>query len=153
MLQSLVVAAPAYVAIRGTPKQPKDLLAHECIRYRYPGSGRIARWSLEKGRQRLELVVNGRLVLDDDAAMVEAALLGAGIAYVTSGYVEAHLASGALVRLLGEWSPAMPSLSLYYPSRRRISQRLRVLVDFLREGFVARASRGRPRPGRRGARA
>lgn len=150
--QSYVVAAPAYLARRGPPAQPRDLLRHECIRYRYRSSGRIARWVLERGRQRLELAVNGRLVLDDDAAMVEAALLGLGVAYLTSGYAEPHLASGHLVRVLPEWSPAMPGLALYYPSRRRVSPRLRALIDFLRDDGPKTPRRGRPRRGRRAAR-
>ncbi|HEX4460487.1 MAG TPA: LysR substrate-binding domain-containing protein, partial [Polyangia bacterium] len=105
----------------------------------------------ERGRRRLELIVGGHLVLDDDAAMVEAAILGAGVAYLTSGYAEPHLESRKLTRLLPEWSPAMPSLALYYPSRR-ISPRLRALIDFLRAGTPSVPSRGTPRRGRRGAR-
>lgn len=105
---------------------------------------------LEKGRERLEIVASGKLVVDDDdAAMVEAALTGAGFAYLTGGYAEMRLARGALVQL-SDSSPAMPTLALYYPSRRRASPRLRAFVDFLQA--QTRGARGRARPGRRGAR-
>lgn len=154
-LSSCVVASPDYLARRGTPVHPDDLLSHDCIRFRHTGTGRIDRWLFERGRKRLELGVDGRLVLNDDAAMLEAALAGAGVAYLSSGYVTRHLDTGQLVHLLPAWSPSLPSLQLYYPSRRRITRKLRVLIDLLREAQAPTTSPSpdRIRPGRRGARA
>ncbi|HYP98581.1 MAG TPA: LysR family transcriptional regulator [Polyangiaceae bacterium] len=153
-LSSYVVAAPDYLKRRGVPQQPRDLLTHDCIRFRYPSSGRIQSWLFERGKNRSEIAVSGSLVLNDDAAMVEAALAGLGVAYLTSGYVAEHLATGRLVRLLAAYSPEMPRLSLYYPSRRRMSRKLRVLIDFLREASngVRTSEKARHRPGRRAAR-
>lgn len=110
------------------------------------------RWLFEKGRRRVDLVVSGRLVLDDDAAMVEAAVRGAGVAYLANGYVAAPIENGQLSRLLLDLSLPMPTLTLYYPSRRRM-RKLRVLIDFLREanGGASVAGRERRQAGRRGA--
>lgn len=154
-LASYAVATPAYLERRGVPKRPQDLLTHECIRYRYLSSGRIQGWLFERGKKRSEIAVSGALVLNDDAAMVDAALAGMGIAYLTSGYVSEHLSQGRLVRVLSEYSPEMPALSLYYPSRRRITRRLRGLLDFLRNapGADGATVKARRRPGRRGSRA
>jgi DNA-binding transcriptional LysR family regulator len=154
-LASYVVAAPAYLERRGVPKRPQDLLTHDCIRYRYPSSGRIQSWLFEKGKKRSEIAVSGALVLNDDAAMVDATLAGLGIAYLTSGYVNEHLSHGRLERVLSDYSPEMPALSVYYPSRRRITRRLRALLDFLRDapGATGVSAKARRRPGRRASRA
>lgn len=154
-LSSHVVASPAYLERKGAPKRPQDLLSHDCIRYRYPSSGRIQSWLFEKGKKRSEIAVTGALVVNDDAVMVQSALAGLGIAYLTSGYVAEHVAAGRLVRLLSDFSPEMPALNLYYPSRRRLSAKLRVLIDFLRATPKAAhsSSQARRRPGRRAARA
>lgn len=152
-LASYVVATPDYLERNGVPKRPQDLLTHECIRYRYPSSGRIQSWFFEKGKKRSEVTVKGRLVLNDDAAMVDATLAGLGLAYLTSGYVTEHLNHGRLKRVLSEYSPEMPALSLYYPSRRRITRRLRALLDVLRDAPAAASAKGRRRPGRRASRA
>jgi DNA-binding transcriptional LysR family regulator len=152
-LSSMAVASPEYLERRGRPRHPKDLLSHDCIRYRHPGSGRIDRWLFEKGRRRLAIGVSGNLIVNDDAAMVEAAVAGVGLAYLSSGYVERHIKDGQLVHVLPDWSPAMPSLTLYYPGRRT-SRRLQALVEFVRQaqGSATANAKERRRPGRRGAR-
>jgi DNA-binding transcriptional LysR family regulator len=152
---SRVVASPDYLGRRGQPKHPRDLLEHACVRFRSASTGRTDRWLFEKGRKRLDLAVAGPLVLNDDAAIMEAAVAGAGVAYLASGYVDHHVAEGHLVPLLSEWCPVLPSLTIYYPSRRRVPRRLAVLIDFLREqrSRAPLPAVDRRRPGRRGARA
>lgn len=152
---SRIVASPDYLARRGTPRHPRELLAHDCIRFRSASTGRTDRWLFEKARKRIELAVSGSLVLNDDAAMLEAAMAGTGVAHLASGYVDRQIADGRLVALVRDWCPAMPSLTMYYPSRRRVSRRLAVLVEFLREqrGDASTAAKDRRRPGRRAARA
>ena len=59
-----------------------------------------------------------------------------GKIYMVSGYIERLVEQGRLVRLLQEWSPALPGLTLYYPDRRRASAKLRALIDFLKAEAV-----------------
>ena len=51
---------------------------------------------------------------------------------MSNGFIERFLEEGRMVRLLADWSPPVPGLVLYYPSRRRAPRKLRALVDFLR---------------------
>lgn len=148
-----VFAAPDYLARRGTPVHPKDLATHDCIRFRSSTTRRMDRWLFTRGKQRVDLAVTGPLVLNDDAAIVEAAVSGAGIGYLASGYIDRRVASGELVRMLTDWCPPMPSLTLYYPTRRRVPRKLAVLIELLRKHHVRIANPDRQRPGRRGARA
>lgn len=69
--------------------------------------------------------------------MVDAALAGAGIAYVFEGTALGHIAAGRLVRVLEDWCPFYPGFFLYYPSRRQLPAALKAFVDFARSARVA----------------
>ena len=64
--------------------------------------------------------------------MLQAALDGFGLAYLTEQQVKVHLDSGALVRVLSSWCPPFAGYHLYYPSRRQPSAAFAVLVEALR---------------------
>lgn len=131
-LKPAVVGSPAYFADRTAPRTPHDLRSHRCIRTRM-GSGAIWRWEFERRGETLNLDVDGPLTFDDMTLMIEAALAGVGLAYVTDWNVDAHLASGALVRVLDDWTPPYPGLCLYYTGRRHLPAGLRGLVDLIHE--------------------
>jgi DNA-binding transcriptional LysR family regulator len=133
VLSDCIVAAPAYLAAHGTPQHPRELLAHDCICYRFATSGQLERWRFEKDGESIVLPIGGRLVLDDVPAMQEAAIAGLGIANIMSGYADAAIADGRLVHLLAGWCPPLPPLVLYYPDRKRVSAKLRALMDFLHD--------------------
>jgi DNA-binding transcriptional LysR family regulator len=76
--------------------------------------------------------VDGPLTADDNELLVEAALDGAGIAFVLEPGVRRHLADGRLVAVLADWCPPFPGYHLYYPSRRQVSPALRAFIDHMR---------------------
>lgn len=127
-----VIASPDYIGRCRMPKHPHDLLDHHCIGFRNSSSGQVERWEFQKGTEKIELAVTARLVLNDSAALVQAALDGIGIVYMINGYIERFLDDGRLVRILADWSPPLAGLSLYYADRRRVPAKLRALIDFLR---------------------
>jgi DNA-binding transcriptional LysR family regulator len=47
----VIVGSPAYVARRGAPQRPEDLLQHECITFRSQTTGALYAWELERGRR------------------------------------------------------------------------------------------------------
>src|ERR1700743_845234 len=49
-----VVASPDYIARRGRPKHPKDLLDHRCIRIRF-GRGTLLDWDFEKAGREMKV--------------------------------------------------------------------------------------------------
>jgi DNA-binding transcriptional LysR family regulator len=131
-MRSIVVGSPAYFEGRARPKTPQDLMGHRCIRARM-ASGAIYRWEFEKRGQSLELDVPGDLTLDESDLMLQAALAGQGLAYLSDPATAEHIAAGRLVSVLEDWSPAYPGLCLYYPSRRNMPARLRAFIDMVRE--------------------
>ncbi|MDR5774118.1 MULTISPECIES: LysR family transcriptional regulator [unclassified Caballeronia] len=132
-IEAHIVASPDYLERRGVPKHPHDLAAHDCISSRLISTGQIERWSFRKNGESLDLVVTGRLILNDSAALVQSALDGIGIAYMINGYIERFIEEGRLVRLLADWSPPLPGYTLYYPDRRHVAPKLRAFIDFLRD--------------------
>jgi DNA-binding transcriptional LysR family regulator len=131
-LRMAVVGAPSYFAGRPRPKTPGDLTAHACVNLRLPTHGGLYAWEFEKGRRELRVRVEGQLVFNATAPMLDAALAGLGLAYVPEDDVGAHLADGRLVRVLADWCPPYSGYHLYYPSRRQPSAAFALLVDALR---------------------
>lgn len=80
----------------------------------------------------MEFVPEGRVLSNHQDIVVPAALQGLGIlyAYDDDGISEA-LQDGRLKRVLGEWSPTVPGLFLYYSSRRCLLPALRAFIDCL----------------------
>ncbi|HCQ48396.1 MAG TPA: LysR family transcriptional regulator [Achromobacter sp.] len=131
-LRAATVASPAYLAGRPLPRHPDDLLAHECVRYRFP-SGRYYKWEFEKDGVAIEVDVSGRIALSDVHAEVRAAVDGIGIGCVPEYYVRDLLQSGRLVRMLDDWCPTIAGFMLYYPRQRRVSSALRAFIDMAKQ--------------------
>jgi DNA-binding transcriptional LysR family regulator len=127
-----VVGAPSYFARRPKPKDPKDLTAHDCINIRLPTYGGIYAWEFEKRGRALKVRVEGKLVFNNIALRVNAALAGLGLAYLYEDQVQEHVAEGRLVRVLGDWCPPFSGYHLYYPSRRQAAPAFALLVEALR---------------------
>ncbi|VVN43855.1 LysR family transcriptional regulator [Pseudomonas fluorescens] len=131
-LRFAVVGSPAYFAKFSKPRVPGDLAAHNCIRVRFP-SGTIYKWEFERRGEEQILDVSGSLTLDNPHLMIEAALQGAGLAWMNEFAVSSHLASGELIRVLEDWTPSFPGLSLYYPANRHMPASLRAFINLVRE--------------------
>jgi len=131
-MRSAVVGAPAYFAKRPRPKTPQDLTAHACINLRLPTHGGLYAWEFEKGGREIRVRVEGQLVFNGTAPMLDAALAGFGLAYVPEDTVQTHIADGRLVRVLADWCPPYPGYHLYYPSRRQPTPAFALLVNALR---------------------
>jgi DNA-binding transcriptional LysR family regulator len=127
-----VVASPAYLRAHGAPKVPPDLMSHACIRVRLP-DGSLYRWRFEKDGQPLQMDVAGPLTLDEVSLVRAAVLADFGIGYVIESDVRDDIAAGRLVRVLEDWTPPMPPLCLYYPSRKNASAAFKALVSMARE--------------------
>jgi DNA-binding transcriptional LysR family regulator len=131
-IRSLVIGAPAYFVNRKRPIVPTDLMGHQCIRARM-GTGKLYRWEFEKRGQAVLIDAPGSLTLDESGLMLEAALAGAGLAYIGEPLAAEHIAAGRLEVVLADWTPPYPGLSLYFAGRRHIPARLRALIDLIRE--------------------
>ena len=141
--KTAVVAAPAYLARRGKPKAPEDLLAHNCIRIRLP-NGAMLPWRFQGNGKSYTIAVTGSLILNDAALISPALLDGVGLAQLPRAYIGRSIAEGRLVSLLEDWQPSGAAFAIYYPSRRQTPAALQALIDFLRKDKSqrSRVSRG-----------
>ncbi len=131
-LRMAVVGAPAYLAARGRPEAPQDLTKHACINIRLPTQGGLYAWEFGRGGRDLNVRVDGPLILNDMPLVLAAAADGIGLACVMEDQVEAHLRSGTLVRVLGDWCAPFSGYHLYYPDRRQLPPAFALLVAALR---------------------
>jgi DNA-binding transcriptional LysR family regulator len=128
-------ASPAYLAAHGAPRVPEDLAQHNCFTYEYVSPRNIWRFHDAKGEERA-VRVGGRLHSNNGDLLAEAAAQGAGIVFEPAFIVGPDVRAGRLVPLLQEFSaPPMPIYAVY-PSRKHLSAKVRLFVDFLVERFV-----------------
>ena len=128
----LAVASPEYLAIRGIPATPQDLVNHVCINTRQATWGGFYAWEFEKDGRELRVRVEGQLSFNSSLSQIDAAIKGYGIAYVPEDIVEGHIRSGSLQAVLEDWSEPFTGYHLYYPSRRQMSPAMALIVDALR---------------------
>ncbi|HTO33645.1 MAG TPA: LysR family transcriptional regulator [Pararhizobium sp.] len=126
-----VVGSSGHFTRHKAPVTPHDLKDHPCIRYRFAG-GSFYRWEFERGGLELDIDVQGPLTLGDQDMMLQAALDGAGLAYVFESQATELVTDGRLVSVLQDWCPYYPGFFLYYPSRRQLPGPLRAFLDFVR---------------------
>ncbi len=126
----LAVASPDYLAAHGRPMHPGELIAHNCILLR-TRTGRLYPWAFVEDGRPFEAQVSGSLVTDNGGFLLSAAVDGAGIGYMIETHARAHLDSGRLEALLEAYAAPFPGFFLYYPSRRHMTQPLRLFAEFL----------------------
>jgi DNA-binding transcriptional LysR family regulator len=127
----LACAAPSYLACRGTPQHPRDLVDHECLMFRDPVTGRPFGWEFHRGGEVVEVAATGRLVLNDLATKLAACAAGHGIALTIALGVDPLLASGTLVQVLPDWAEERFPLYAYHPSRHLPPAKVRAFLDFV----------------------
>jgi DNA-binding transcriptional LysR family regulator len=131
-MRMAVVGASSYYEKRLPPKTPQELIGHNCINLRLPTLGGLYAWEFEKGGRELKVRVEGQLVFNTTAQILNAALAGFGWAYVPENLAQPHLSKGRLKRVLEDWCPPFSGYHLYYPSRRQSSAAFALVVDALR---------------------
>lgn len=133
--EAFLVASPAYLARRGAPATPQDLLRHDCLRIKPDTGMRSRQMRLFRSDNHDEVLLDLKPVLwaNHTDTLMRAALDGAGITGSTVELAAPHLASGALVRVLAPWITGRFTLYAALPSRKFLPQRTQVFLDHLTE--------------------
>lgn len=129
-MKQVCFAGPSYLDRRGRPRRPRDLLRHDCIRYRYIGSGRIAEWQFRGAGGIATVEVKGSLVMDSTEAVLDAARRNLGVSWLFRPNIEEDLRVGRLESLLDGYAIERPGFFLYYP---KASARLEILRLFIEQ--------------------
>jgi LysR family transcriptional regulator, regulator for bpeEF and oprC len=134
----VTLGSPVYLARRGAPRHPRELDAHDCLRFLAP-KGRPRQWSFRASAGgEAELVqVSGPLLVDQGEMLLEAAAAGMGLCQVLDFMVADRVREGALVEVLTEHAAEGPPIhALCLPGRAK-SPNVRVVFDLLGEVFGA----------------
>lgn len=129
--RSLVVASPDYLARRGTPQVPADLLQHACLHYRFPNSGKLEAWALRRAADEPELPLPTSMICNNIETRVCFALQGLGIAYLPEFAIREPLADGRLRAVLTEHVERTGVFHVLWPASKHPSPKVRAFVDFL----------------------
>jgi len=127
----LVAANPDYLNERGTPSTPRDLLEHNCIRYRFQTSGRIAPWEFSGQDGTYNIEPRGNLTASTLPVLVDLAKRGLGLIYTFRDYCPSELSSGTLISVLQDHLADTPGIYIYFPREYRSMTPLRLFIDHL----------------------
>jgi DNA-binding transcriptional LysR family regulator len=132
--RQVLCASPAYLAQRGEPERPEDLLAHSCVLYSLLSSPR--EWRLVGPDGELHTVpINGTVQSNNGLVNRAVALAGGGIVLLPTFYLGEQLRSGALKPVLCKFKPQELAVYAVYPERRNLMPKVRAFVDFLATTF------------------
>ena len=125
-------AAPTYLEAAGIPREPEDLLRHQCLVHKPPGEPRPwDEWAFERAGERRLVRVPGTVVTDDRESLVAGCLAGVGVMRIGM-FDPVLLASGALVRVLPGWTcPDGPLLYALYRRTAAVPPKISAFLDFL----------------------
>jgi len=122
-----VFGAPAYFEQHGHPSKPRELLRHECIRYRYP-SGGLYRWELNERGRTVSIDVKGRFTVNEGRLALGLARAGVGLMYGADQLLEEELRRGALEPTLVSYQARSPGFYLYFAARSKEQPKLRAFI-------------------------
>jgi len=133
----VLCASPEYLRRHGTPVHPADLTQHAVIAYTLLSMG--DRWEFEGPRGKVSVTIAPQMRTNSGDTCCAAALQHRGLVLQPTFLVGPHLASGALVEVLPQYRSIELGVFAVYPSRKHLTPKVRVLIDFLVEAFRERA--------------
>ena len=143
LIRRVVCGSPAYFAVRGTPKRPAELGAHDCITF--DGRASPEAWTFRMRKDDASVEIHSRLIVNTAEATIDAAIAGLGITRVLSYQVATAIRAGALTFALTEFEPSPWPVSLVFAGQRLLPLKLRAFLDFaapwLRERLSERTAR------------
>lgn len=130
-----LAASPQYLATRGTPQHPRDLLTNDCLLGRFSGRA-LPPWEFERGGEDVVINPKGSLVVQFGGGTdlgIDAAIAGSGMIYIFQDWLRPHFDRGNLVPIMEEWWLRFPGPFLYYPGRGLVPAHLRAFIDFVKQ--------------------
>lgn len=130
-VQTMVVcAAPAYLARKGRPKRVADLDGHEAVIYGRNGVSKPWRFLDERGGEK-RVTVPSRLRFDDVEAIADAAVHGAGLAWLPCWLIAERLREGQLVEVMEDEHRYGNELHAVWPQNKHLPSKVRMAIDLL----------------------
>ena len=131
--QRVLVASPAYLARRGTPKTPADLVGHDCVVFNRGGTA-YNDWHFSHAGAEFPVRVHGKIQTNNGMALAAAVCAGAGLTALDTLLVMKEVVTGELVEGMPEYAPRQgASIYAVYPARDWLALKTATFVAFLQE--------------------
>lgn len=137
LVERIVIAAPAYLSAHGVPTKPADLAGHDCIVQH--GSFGSESWRFTHNQTVTSVDVHPRLWINSAPGVLAAAVAGLGIALGTRVMAQDELRAGQVVEILDEYHLETAQVYAVFPSGRKPSAKVRVIIDHLAASLNAPA--------------
>ncbi len=124
-----IVASQDYLAQKGTPQHPSDILSHDAICYAFGFGGQLAPWGFSGVDGQYVMQPKPRMVSNDMRTLLNYAQNGLGLAYVYAGIAAPYIEKNNMVSVLEEHLSPLPRYSINYLSKKNITPRLRAFLD------------------------
>lgn len=131
-IRFVTAASPDYLDKMGRPKQPKDLLSHNCLRVRFGNAGLYDKWEFENKGREFKVQVKGSIICNDSQALRTLAIEGNGIIYTTEDSIQDLVKEKKLEIILNQYVTSSTGFYLHYPKRSQVLPKLRAFVDHLK---------------------
>jgi DNA-binding transcriptional LysR family regulator len=132
----VLCCSPGYAQERGLPRSIDEIVGHATIDYANLTATRL--WQFEparRGEKPRSVATRSRIVANNGETMRDAALAGMGLAILPLFIVAPALRDGSLIQVLPDEEPVALPISAVYPPTRRVSRKVRALVDHLVRAF------------------
>jgi DNA-binding transcriptional LysR family regulator len=135
-IQRAVVASKDYFEKHPRPVHPRDLTGHSCMHFTH--YARADEWNFEDQGKPVTVKVKGRMRTNNQEALIDAVLSGAGLAVMPTWLIREHLQSGRLQRVLPEFEAPRTPVYAVFQRPGAPPNKVRALVDFLAERYRER---------------
>jgi LysR family transcriptional regulator, regulator for bpeEF and oprC len=128
-------ASPGYLQTHGTPQTLQDLADHRCVSFLSGQSNRPLPWQFKIDGEDHPLAPRAGIRVNESNAYVQCAVAGFGIVQAPGITVDALLASGELVEVLGAYRPTPRMVCVLYPSKTHLAPQIDAFVNWLKAHF------------------
>ncbi len=127
----ITCASPEYLQTYGEPQTIAALAQHKLLAFRHRGSN--VPWNFKTEQGKVTHSIQGRLVLSDTEAILDAALQGKGICQLGAFLVGEHIRHKQLQPVLVQYSQPGPPVCAFYPTKRYLLPKVRLFLQLFDE--------------------
>ena len=141
--RTALVASPSYLARRGTPRAPDDLVGHDCLVYSLLSVSQEWRFRAPgRGTKEHTVPIEARFKTQSGAVLRRAAVAGMGLAVLPVFMIADDVAADRLRPVVASFLPTELGIYAAYPQGRRVPAKTRAFVDLLVSHFRTPPWRG-----------
>lgn len=134
-IRNVICASPEYLSRMGVPANLTDLADHKFLHYGLSAQNHIELIDSQGQTQTFSIPKNSKMKANNGDFLLDMAIRGHGITFAPTFIAYQALACGELIAILKDYKLPLFNAYAVYPQNRFLSQRCRLLIDFIAERF------------------